>query len=305
MADPVYGYWTMFGPGSSTDPAIAPELVEDPSFSGGFAFESKDPSTGDPSRHAIDWGSLKTVDYSVAPPSYRAGALMLSSSGEIYENKGSFDSPEWESVGSIYGSSIWSDPSDTGGALSGSLPTYTSPSTPFFPSTSLLGEGMYATPAPDPVYHSVITGTFDPTPAAIIAAAAASGSPIPSGIDPVEFSRMMSGLPPIPVSLPTSSMSMPLSPSSPVSSLSGLPPSSSIPTSSSPLGLLTPMPASPTSGTSLPASMPPSSSFPLPTGGAVGGVSGSPFTAAMKTLSFDGGGGILCDPITGECPQYR
>jgi hypothetical protein len=25
----------------------------------------------------------------------------------------------------------------------------------------------------------------------------------------------------------------------------------------------------------------------------------------MKALSFDGGGGLLCDPITGKCPTYR
>jgi hypothetical protein len=37
------------------------------------------------------------------------------------------------------------------------------------------------------------------------------------------------------------------------------------------------------------------------------GISGSPIAAAMKALdpSFDGGGGLLCDPITGKCPQYR
>ena len=37
------------------------------------------------------------------------------------------------------------------------------------------------------------------------------------------------------------------------------------------------------------------------------GISGSPITAAMEALSpsFAGGGGLLCDPITGKCPQYR
>jgi len=37
------------------------------------------------------------------------------------------------------------------------------------------------------------------------------------------------------------------------------------------------------------------------------GISGSPFTTAMEVLSpsFAGGGGLLCDPITGKCPQYR
>jgi len=124
--------------------------------------------------------------------------------------------------------------------------------------------------APDPVYHSIITGTYDPTPAEIVVAAAASGTPVPPGMDPVEFSRMMSGLPPI-----------------------SIPPSSSLPSSS--LASLMTMPVAPTS-----------SSFPLGLAPpSLSGVSGSPLTAAMKAPSFDGGGGILCDPITGKCPQYR
>ena len=57
--------------------------------------------------------------------------------------------------------------------------------------------GLPAVAAPDPVYHSVITGTFDPTPAEIVAAAAAKGEPVPPGVDPVSYSRMMSGLPPL------------------------------------------------------------------------------------------------------------
>jgi hypothetical protein len=44
-------------------------------------------------------------------------------------------------------------------------------------------------------------------------------------------------------------------------------------------------------------------SIPLPP--AAGGASGSPIAEAMRTLSYDGGGGLLCDPITGKCPQYR
>jgi hypothetical protein len=37
------------------------------------------------------------------------------------------------------------------------------------------------------------------------------------------------------------------------------------------------------------------------------GISGSPFTTAMAALSpsFAGGGGLLCDPVTGKCPTYR
>ena len=295
------GYYTMFGPGESTEPTSIgssmdpilssfkpPSLVEDPSFSGGYGFESYDPSTGDPlGRHPVDWGSLKTVDYSAAEPSYRRGAVMLSSSGEIFENKGYFESPEWESVGSLYGSSVWSDPSYTGGALSGSLPTYTAPSTPLFSSTPSLGAGMYSTGVASgstaPVYHSVITGTFDPTSEEIVAAVTAGGYMIPPGVDPIEYSMDMSGVPytPSPVASPVPATSTPAA--------------SSIPTA-------TPTLALPTIGSSLPTS--------TTTPGSVGastGISGSPLAAAMKALSpsFGGGGGLLCDPITGKCPQYR
>ena len=74
------GYWTMFGPGEGeSSPSLAestvPELVADPSFSGGWAFESSDPSTGELSRYAVDWGSLKTIEdfgtpcfYNIIPP---------------------------------------------------------------------------------------------------------------------------------------------------------------------------------------------------------------------------------------------
>ena len=39
---------------------------------------------------------------------------------------------------------------------------------------------------------------------------------------------------------------------------------------------------------------------------ASGGISSSPLESAMRVLSpsFEGGGGILCDPITGKCPNY-
>ena len=127
--------------------------------------------------------------------------------------------------------------------------------------------------APAPVYHSVITGTYDPTPAEIIAAAAASGVPVPSGMDPVEYSRLMSGLSPISMSAPAS-----------------VPPLSSAPS-----GLPTSLPISTAPGVAPWAGIHSLSSE----------VSGSPFASAMKTLSFNGGGGLLCDPITGKCPPYR
>ena len=128
--------------------------------------------------------------------------------------------------------------------------------------------------SPAPVYHSVITGTYDPTPAEIIAAAAASGTPIPSGMDPVEFSKRESGLSSIPTSVLPSSISLP--------SASGAPGLGSLIGGGGSLAPLSPLVTS-------------------------SGISGSPFTAAMAALSpsFDGGGGLLCDPITGKCPQYR
>ena len=151
--------------------------------------------------------------------------------------------------------------------------------------------GLTSAPA---VYHSVITGTFDPTPAEIVAAAAAKGLPVPAGLDPVEYSRMMSGVPPSgvsPTSIPVSTAAIPgpwmgYVPGGPVPS--GVPPAMSA-ISTSP------------SFSSMPSIPPPS--IPLPP--AAGGASGSPIAAAMRTLSYDGGGGLLCDPITGKCPQYR
>ena len=155
---------------------------------------------------------------------------------------------------------------------------------------TMFGPGPDPTPAPDPtlispalaapapVYHSVITGTFDPTPAEIVVAASAAGTPVPPGMDPVEFSRMMSGLPASPSSTwappsPTSSAPLPTFGGS-------LPPT---------ISSMTPMPTAPTIGSfPAPPTLPPFS-----------GISGSP------SPSFDGGGGLLCDPITGKCPQYR
>ena len=118
-------------------------------------------------------------------------------------------------------------------------------------------------PDPAPTYHSVITGTFDPTPAEIVAAAAAKGEPVPPGVDPVSYSRMMSGLPPL--------------------STAGIMPMVSL------MSMVTP----PTTGTHVPVM--PVAHMPF----------GSPLTAAMGDPSFEGGGGILCDPITGKCPTYR
>jgi len=257
------GYWTMFGPGEGeSSPSLAestvPELVADPSFSGGWAFESSDPSTGELSRYAVDWGSLKTIEDFGTPPAHEAGAIRLGHGGEIFKSTGSSAEPDWTAVGSLYGSDVWSDPEYTGGALVEPLPTYD-------PSRRAVAA---------PVYHSTITGTFDPTPAEIVAAAAASGTPIPSGMDPVEFSRMMSGLPSIPTSASPSSISLP--------SASGAPGLGSLIGGGGLLAPLSPLVAS-------------------------SGISGSPFTAAMKALSpsFDGGGGLLCDPITGKCPTYR
>jgi len=79
----------------------------------------------------------------------------------------------------------------------------------------------------------------------------------------------------------------------------------------------TALPVEPAAGTTLPISptlsagpsaLPVVAPYVAPsTPPASGGISSSPIAAAMRALSpsFEGGGGILCDPITGKCPQYR
>ena len=84
---------------------------------------------------------------------------------------------------------------------------------------------------------------------------------------------------------------------------------------SEPTGTLPPVapPAEPVAETMLPT--PPVESVAPPvvdpyvapsTPPASGGISSSPMSTAMRVLSpsFEGGGGILCDPITGKCPNY-
>ena len=129
--------------GPLTPPMVPPELVSDPGFSGGYAFESMDPMSGSMSRSPVDWGSLKKLDWSKPPPAYAMGAVMLGDGGEIFVNRGDSMTPNWQSVGSLYGSSIWSDPAGTGGTLSATLPAYTAPAVSPFGSG-----GMYG---PDPM----------------------------------------------------------------------------------------------------------------------------------------------------------
>jgi hypothetical protein len=172
-------------------PTIAPELVSDPGFSGGYAFESMDPMSGSMSRNPVDWGSLKKIDWSKPPPAYAMGAVMLGDGGEILVNRGDSMTPNWQSVGSLYGSSIWSDPAGTGGALSASLPSYTPPATPLFGAG-----GMYG---PDPM------AAMMSAPAPIVPATAPS-----SGL-PGLVAAPTSLIPPAPVpATPLTSPTMPL-----------------------------------------------------------------------------------------------
>ena len=135
-----------------------------------------------------------------------------------------------------------------------------------------------STTSSGPSGYSHITGTVDPTAAEIVAAAAASGMPIPPGFDPIAFSKMMSGGPTAfptapPTSMPSmSAMSAPLAPlAAPVA-----PPPASMPSL-----MPTPMPIAASPRTAMAVSKPPT--------------------------KIKGGAGpyMGCDPITGKCPPYR
>jgi len=132
--------------GPHMPPPIPPELVSDPSFPGGYAFETMDMMTGDMARSPVDWGSLKSIGESSpyeAGAGYGMGALMLGHGGEIWRNMSDSMDPTWHAVGSLYDTSVWSDPDLTGGSMAASLPAYTAPATSPFGSG-----GMYG---PDPM----------------------------------------------------------------------------------------------------------------------------------------------------------
>ena len=132
--------------GPHMPPPMPPELVSDPSFPGGYAFETMDMMTGDRTRSPVDWGGLKSIGESSpyeAGAGYGMGALMLGHGGEIWRNMSDSMDPTWHAVGSLYDTSVWSDPDLTGGSMAASLPAYTAPATSPFGSG-----GMYG---PDPM----------------------------------------------------------------------------------------------------------------------------------------------------------
>ena len=170
-----------------------------------------------------------------------------------------------------------------------------------------MGAGSHTSSGP-PGY-SWITGTVDPTPAEIVEAAAAAGTPVPPGMDPVMFSRMMSGDP------TAIAMGPPPIPKAPPLAV---PAATAVPDPvAPPLAVTTPTPVieppttvaapAPTLAPSVVAPPPPAAVFPravMPTAPttpppsyvdpaaprfipAAGGAAGAP----MK----------VCDPITGRC----
>lgn len=149
-----------------------------------------------------------------------------------------------------------------------------------------------APPDPDPSLYSSITGTFDPTAAEIIAALKMSGGSIPPGMDPIAYSKMMSGGPvvaPPPISMPSPSM---------MSAPTAMPTSSPAATFGAWATPTTALPPTPVATTPLaaPAPMPPvipKAALPRTA------------TAAPKPPIVRGGGAgpYICDPITGKCPQ--
>lgn len=161
-----------------------------------------------------------------------------------------------------------------------------------------------------PPGYSYITGTIDPTAAEIIAAAEMSGMHIPPGIDPIAFSKMMSGGPPaLPTGPPPLSMSAPLAtsvvtPAAPPLAAISLPSTTPIPTPAP-----APVPTAPVATaaplipvkTVVPAEL--TTIAPKPTDTAP-----ELFVEklrAVRAKSFGGIGGYSrCDPITGKCSNY-
>jgi len=177
---------TPLGSGPLTPPALPPELVSDPGFSGGYAF--KDPMSG--ARSAVDWGSVKTITGDPSKSRYGMGAIMIGDGGEIWRNMGDSMSPMWHSVGSLYGSSVWSDPAGTGGSLSTSLPAYTAPAVSPFGSGGMYGpDPMAAMMAPPPAIPTGLLATPPSTVAAPIAPPLATPTPpvvpVPKTIAPI------------------------------------------------------------------------------------------------------------------------
>ena len=166
--DPLAGTMVgSMGSGPLTPPMVPPELVSDPGFSGGYAFQSIDPMSGSMSRSPVDWGSLKKLDWSKPPPAYAMGAVMLGDGGEIFVNRGDSMTPNWHSVGSLYGGSIWSDPAGTGGTLSATLPAYTAPAVSPFGSGGMYGPDPMAAMMAPPA--AIPTGLLATTPSAMTA----------------------------------------------------------------------------------------------------------------------------------------
>jgi len=154
-----------------------------------------------------------------------------------------------------------------------------------------------STTSSGPPGYSHITGTIDPTAAEIVAAAKMGGMPIPPGMDPIAFSKMMSGgpvvaPPPIPMSptaamyttLPTASPSMPMSSPAATFGAWGTPIASPLP---APVAIRAP--------TAMPAPIPIAASPRIPT------------AASKPSIGRKGGAGphMGCDPITGKCPHHR
>jgi hypothetical protein len=276
-------------------PHIPPELVADPGFSGGYAFETMgfdptSPTFGGMSRSPVDWGSIKSLggsSPSEAGEGYGMGALLLGEGGEIWRNMGDSMSPMWHSVGSLYGSSIWSDPAGMGGSLSASLPEYTAPAVSPFGSGGMYGPDPMAAMMSAPLSTSLsamsaplsaapswggtaLPGTTPPGPASIMAPPLAAPPP-PAAAAPM--------VPPLAATTPTPVIKPPTTVAAPAPTLA-------------PSVVATPPPAAVVPG----AVMPPAPTTPPPS---------YVDPAAPRFIPAAGGGAgapmKVCDPITGRC----
>jgi hypothetical protein len=263
--------------GPHMPPPMPPELVSDPSFPGGYAFETMDMMTGDRTRSPVDWGSLKSIgdsSPSEAGAGYGMGALMLGHGGEIWRNMSDSMDPTWHAVGSLYDTSVWSDPDLTGGSMAASLPAYAAPATSPFGSG-----GMYG---PDPMAAMMMT-PFSMPPASSISMSAYA--PPPSMAPP---------LAPAPVAAPVAPplAATPPPPTTPIPTLAPAPaPAAPMATAAPLIPIKTGVPEELTTIAPKPTDTTPKLFIEK--------------LRAARAKSFAGIGGYSrCDPITGKCSNY-
>jgi hypothetical protein len=260
--------------GPHMPPPMPPELVSDPSFPGGYAFETMDMMTGDRTRSPVDWGSLKSIgdsSPSEVGAGYGMGALMLGHGGEIWRNMSDSMDPTWHAVGSLYDTSVWSDPDLTGGSMAASLPAYAAPATSPFGSGGMYGpDPMAAMKFAMPSASSMSMSAYAPPPSM---APPLAPAPVAAPVAPPLAATPPPPTTPIPTLAPAPAPAAPMATAAPL-----IPIKTGVPEE---LTTIAPKPTDTTPKLFIEK------------------------LRAARAKSFAGIGGYSrCDPITGKCSNY-